>query len=115
MDQYKLREYIAAEPEAKLRDLVARLLHDEIVALRIAPGSRLNVNQIASSLGISRTPVAEAIASLTEQYGEIPESVIEAALELVDHQYQYRGLVSPTSISTVPYNWDLLLKPYMKL
>ena len=57
----------------------------------------------------------EAIASLMEQYGEIPESVIEAALELVDHQYQYRGLVSPTSISTVPYNWDLLLKPYMKL
>ena len=57
----------------------------------------------------------EAIASLTEQYGEIPESVIEAALELVDHQYQYRGLVSPTSISTVPYNWDLMLKPYMKL
>ena len=59
--------------------------------------------------------IDEAIASLTEQYGEIPESVIEAALELVDHQYQYRGLVSPTSISTVPYNWDLLLKPYMKL
>ena len=57
----------------------------------------------------------EAIASLTDQYGEIPESVIEAALELVDHQYQYRGLVSPTSISTIPYNWDLLLKPYMKL
>ena len=52
MDQYKLREYMAAEPEAKLRDLVARLLHDEIVALRIAPGSRLNVNQIAASLGI---------------------------------------------------------------
>ena len=66
MDRYQLREYMNAEPEAKLRDLVSKLIYDEIVALRIAPGARLNVNQIATSLGISRTPVAEAIAKLTD-------------------------------------------------
>ncbi|MBQ6465780.1 MAG: GntR family transcriptional regulator [Oscillospiraceae bacterium] len=66
MDQYKLRELIRRSPDAKLRDLVAELLYDDIVALRIRPGSKLNVNQIASTLGVSRTPVAEAIAQLGE-------------------------------------------------
>lgn len=66
MDQYQLKECIAANPDAKLKDIVTELLYNEIVELRIAPGTKLNVNQIASNLGISRTPVAEAVASLTD-------------------------------------------------
>ena len=66
MDRYQLREYINANPDTKLRDLVAQLIYDEIVALRISPGAKLNVNQISASLGISRTPVTEAIAKLSE-------------------------------------------------
>ena len=66
MDQYKLKQYMETNPDAKLRDLVMKLLYDEIVGLRIAPGSKLNVNQIAASLGISRTPVAEAVTGLSE-------------------------------------------------
>jgi len=66
MDKLKLKQYMDASPDAKLRDLVTKLLYDEIVNLRIAPGTKLNVNQIASSLGISRTPVAEAVGSLAE-------------------------------------------------
>ena len=66
MDQYQLKEYINANPDTKLRDLVAQLLYDEIVALRLNPGAKLNVNQISASLGISRTPVTEAIAKLSE-------------------------------------------------
>ena len=53
-------------PDGKLRDIVTDMLYDDIVSLRIAPGTKLNVNQLASSLGISRTPVAEAITRLTE-------------------------------------------------
>lgn len=66
MNQYRLKEYINANPDAKLRDLVSQLIYDEIVELRIKPGAKLNVNQIAASLGISRTPVAEAISKLTD-------------------------------------------------
>ena len=66
MDQYQLKECIAANPDAKLKDIVTELLYNEIVELRIAPGTKLNVNQIASNLGISRTPVAEAVAALTD-------------------------------------------------
>ena len=66
MDKYQLQRYMEAEPGAKLKDLVMKLLYDEIVSLRILPGTKLNVNQLASSLGVSRTPVAEAVAGLAD-------------------------------------------------
>ena len=66
LQQYRLKEYMSRYPDEKLRDLVTRLLYDDIISLNILPGTKLNVNQLASSLGISRTPVAEAIAKLTE-------------------------------------------------
>ena len=56
MDAYELKSRMEQNPDAKLKDLVQELLYEEIVNLRIAPGSRLNVNQIAAALGISRTP-----------------------------------------------------------
>ena len=66
VEQYTLRQYMDKNPEGKLRDIVTDMLYDDIVSLRIAPGTKLNVNQLASSLGISRTPVAEAITRLSE-------------------------------------------------
>ena len=110
MDQYKLREYMNAEPEAKLRDLVARLLHDEIVALRIAPGSRLNVNQIAASLGISRTPVAEAIASLTDlgfavsHPGQSGSYVLDLSLKDMISLYQVRSAIESEAAAIAAYS-----------
>jgi len=65
MEQYSLQQRIAESPEAKLRDIVTEMLYEAIISLKIAPGTKLNVNQLAMSLGISRTPVAEAIANLT--------------------------------------------------
>lgn len=64
-EQFQL--YLDANPGAKLRDVVSQMLYDEIVSLCIAPGSKLNVNSISSALGISRTPVAEAIMNLCEK------------------------------------------------
>jgi DNA-binding GntR family transcriptional regulator len=64
LDRNKLQAYLEENPFAKLSDVVERMLYDEIVVLDVPPASKLNVNQIASDLGISRTPVAEAIARL---------------------------------------------------
>ncbi len=66
MDRYELQKMIAEHPEAKLKDLVMDLIYSDIISLKLPPRSRLNVNQLASALGISRTPVAEAVAGLTE-------------------------------------------------
>ena len=67
MKRDRFQVYLDANPSAKLRDIVSQMLYDEIVSLCIAPGTKLNVNSIASALGISRTPVAEAIMNLCEQ------------------------------------------------
>ena len=60
MNRYELQKRVDQQPEAKLKDLIMQMLFDDIISLRTAPGSKINVNQIASALGISRTPVAEA-------------------------------------------------------
>ena len=52
---------------------------------------------------------------IIEQYGEVPVPVRHATLMLVDVSYQYRSPVSTQSMSQVPYTFDLLLKPYMRL
>ena len=52
---------------------------------------------------------------MVEEYGELPEPVKLATLLLVDVAYQQRSPISPTNLYLVPYTFDLLLKPYMKL
>ena len=66
MDRFQLKKLMQTHPDAKLKDLVQQLLYEDIVNLRLAPGSKLNVNQLAATLGISRTPVVEAVAGLSD-------------------------------------------------
>jgi hypothetical protein len=48
-------------------------------------------------------------------YGRIPAPLIHASLMLVDVSYQHRSPVSPQNMSIVPYTFDILVKPYMRL
>lgn len=64
MNQEKLQERLEQNPFAKLGDVVADLLFDEIVSLKLVPSTKLNINNISKELGISRTPVTEAINKL---------------------------------------------------
>lgn len=65
----------------------------------------------------------ETISNLTgrsytdiiETYGEVPRPIVRAALMLVDGWYKERSPISPQSMSTVPYAFDLMVKPYMRL
>jgi len=59
--------------------------------------------------------VDEMVVDLKEVYGCIPAPLYHAALMLVDISYQYRSPVSPTNVSVVPYTFNILVKPYMKL
>lgn len=52
---------------------------------------------------------------LTETTGEMPKALVQAALMLVDVSYQHRSPVSSQSISIVPYTFDILVKPYIRL
>ena len=55
------------------------------------------------------------VDDLVEEYGEVPRPLIHASLLLVDLSYQHRTMVSVQSMSMVPYTFDLLVKPYMRL
>ena len=48
-------------------------------------------------------------------YGSVPVPIIHASLMLVDVSYQHRNPVSLQNMSIVPYTFDILLKPYMRL
>ena len=50
-----------------------------------------------------------------EVYGHVPAPLRHASLMLVDTSYQYRSPVSAQNMSLVPYTFDLLIKPYMRL
>lgn len=50
-----------------------------------------------------------------EQYGRIPAALRHATLMLVDNAYKERSPITPQNMSTVPYAFDLLVKPYMHL
>lgn len=48
-------------------------------------------------------------------YGRIPAPLRLASLLLVDTSYQYRSPVSTQNMSLVPYTFDIMVKPYMRL
>lgn len=51
-------------PRVKTSDLVARHLVGEFLHGRLRPGERLDLEQIAATLGVSRAPVREAVLAL---------------------------------------------------
>ena len=53
-------------PRETGRDYALRVLKDNIVRLELEPGSMLSENELASVLGLSRTPVREALIELSK-------------------------------------------------
>lgn len=62
-------------------------------------------------LNLCRTTYEEVL----EEYTTVPKPIVNAALLLVDHFYQNRSVVSLQNLSIIPYSFDFLVKPYMKL
>lgn len=71
-----------------IQEIVYTTLRDEILSGRLEPGSRLNTSEIAERLGVSRTPIREALNRL------IPIGLVE--------QIPHRGaFVSKLSIEEI--------------
>ena len=52
---------------------------------------------------------------IIETYGKVPVSLVRAAKMLADLGYQQRSPISPQNMYQVPYSFDLMVKPYMRL
>ena len=59
--------------------------------------------------------IRRSYEDVLETFGGVPTPIKHAALMLTDHWYQHRSPVTPGSVAQVPYTYDLLLKPYMRL
>ncbi len=59
--------------------------------------------------------VGRTYEDIVEVYGHMPAPLKQASLMLCDVSYQYRSPISINNLSIVPYTFDLLVKPYMRL
>ncbi|MDE0590605.1 GntR family transcriptional regulator [Halocynthiibacter sp. C4] len=57
----------AQRPVKSLAETLYQDLHKSIVAMDILPGTPLSENEIAAAMGVSRTPVREAILRLSDE------------------------------------------------
>ena len=57
----------------------------------------------------------DIVATFGTDKAPVPAALIQASLILVDTSYMQRTAVSPAQLYTVPYTFDFLVKPYMKL
>ena len=55
-------------PKETARDYALRVLKGNIISLELAPGTSISENELAAEIGISRTPVREAIIELAKAY-----------------------------------------------
>ena len=82
-------------------DAAADFLRSRIIAGDLAPGSPINQNEVASALGVSRSPVRDAIAMLAAERLVITKAhatAVVAPLGLDDLQelYEIRMAIEPT-------------------
>ena len=52
---------------------------------------------------------------MIEEYGEVPAPIIVASLMIVAGNQNYREPQSPIQLHNVPYSFDFMVKPYMRL
>ena len=71
---------------------------------------------LAAYIGFVDENNVPSVDKMLEAYGgTMPAPLVHAALLLVDTSYQFRSPVSAQNMSVVPYAFDLLVKPYVKL
>ena len=92
------------ERPAGLADRVYHQLRDNIGSHRIRPGERLQEVSLAAQLGVSRTPVREALARLAsegmisvEGRGFVVPELTDTDIEEI---YQLRFLLEPAAVSS---------------
>ena len=71
---------------------------------------------LAAYIGFMDENNVPSVDRMLEAYGgTMPAPLVQAALMLVDLSYQHRNPTSIQNLSIVPYSFDLLVKPYVKL
>lgn len=67
-----------------------------------------------SAEAVTLATVGATYEELLVEYGEIPVPIKHAVLMLTAHSYNNREPASGQKMWSVPYTWDVLLKPYLR-
>ena len=59
--------------------------------------------------------IGRSYTDLVNEWGSVPKPLYHAALMLVEHSYTQRSPVTPLNMASVPYTFETIVKPYMKL
>jgi hypothetical protein len=59
--------------------------------------------------------IGQSYEELVDKYGEVPDDVMVATFELTENFIRHRAPSDQVTLSTVPYNFDMVLKPYIVL
>ena len=57
----------------------------------------------------------EVVEEFGTEDSPIPNAIIVASLQLVEVSYQHRSPITATNLYYVPYTFDMMIKPFMKL
>ena len=102
MMKYITLEYIKSH--SRIDELRENLRETDLVTLYAESAEQTVLNYLNRSL-----------EDLIDNYAEVPAPVMHATLMLVDLSYMQRSPISVQNLYTVPYTFDVLLKPYMIL
>ena len=91
-------------------DFAYNMIKEKILTLEFAPGSQLKEIELSDLLGLSRTPVREAIQRLeaerlVEQTGKNLNKVAEVTLDNFIEIYQVREVLENLTVKLATLNW----------
>ncbi|SMP40374.1 GntR family transcriptional regulator [Anoxynatronum buryatiense] len=109
----KPAEAVKTTPKLPLKEQAYHHLKDQIIKCQLMPGSLLSENDIALEMGISRTPVREAILRLSEEgfitiYPRKGMIVSPVSFKDIQEVFQIRMMIEPQA--AVQGNANMTLK-----
>ena len=92
-------------PKESARDYAFRILRDNIISLGLKPGTLISENEIAMELGVSRTPVREAIIDLAKA----------SVIEILPQRGSFVSLIDPDMVEESRFVRKILDKAVIEL
>ena len=93
-----------------LGDEVYNAIYARLMSLKIPPGGRISIDSLARDLGVSQTPVREALSRLEEQGLVVKTHLMgysaadQMAVERFDQLYELRLLLEPVAAARAAAN-----------